>query len=113
MKREMTSQVKEAIRKLKNSGFKRSDYSVRVERLSDGCYGDAKICLKMISKETGKYLARMLKEGLSVTVALHDNGFHLSVNDNYIQKLLFVRVSKDNVNFQLENCLRPEYIKYN
>ena len=103
----ITSQVKEAIRKLKNSGFNRNDFSVRVEHLSDGCWGDAKICLRYSGDEKVKInLARMLKQGLSVTVIIYDNGFQYSIFDNYKQKLLFVRVSKGNVNFQLENCLR-------
>lgn len=106
MKREMTSQVKEAIRKLKSSGFKRSDYSVRVERLSDGCYGYAKIFIKLSGEETKKYLARMLKAGLSVTIFSYDNGFQFSVFAHYEQKLLFVRISEEGVNFQLENCLK-------
>ncbi len=86
---EMTEQVKTAIKKMKDSGFKRNEFQCQVEKEKDGSYGKADITVRNSDKITQNEKMVLANELGIIRVILNDEKIHdtITTKNNYEGKL--------------------------
>ena len=79
-----TLQVRRAINRLKAAGLARRDFSCRVERHTDGSYGDARVFLHIANRKARRYARALLAQGFGL-MYLRRQGHppHMLISDYY------------------------------
>ena len=79
----MTEQVKNTIKKMMDSGFKRNEFKCQVEKEKDGSYGKADVIIRNIDKITqNEKLILENKLGI-IRVILGDGRIHDTITTAY------------------------------